>query len=78
MAWQTGARVHLAWRLRPVDEAGELADVVSTEGVTSELYVEGESDTYLYPLVFQGLANASLSPKDSRYLIRRTADQSWS
>ena len=44
----------------------------------SELYVEGESDTYLYRLVFQGLLNASLSPADSRHLIRRTANERWS
>jgi hypothetical protein len=67
----------LAFGSRPTDEAGELAGVVSTEGVTSELYVEGESDTYLYRLVFQGLVDASLSPKDSQYLIRRTADRCW-
>jgi hypothetical protein len=67
----------LAFGSRPTDGAGELADVVSTEGVTSELYVEGESDTYLYRLVFQGLVDASLSPKDSQYLIRRTADRCW-
>jgi hypothetical protein len=58
-------------------EVGKLADVVSTENVTSELYVEGETGTYLYRLVFQGLLNASLSPADSRHLIRRTADDLW-
>jgi transcriptional regulator with XRE-family HTH domain len=59
------------------DEADKLADVVSTENVTSELYVEGETGTYLYRLVFQGLLNASLSPADSQRLIRRTADELW-
>jgi hypothetical protein len=58
-------------------EAGKLADVVSTENVTSELYVEGETGTYLYRLVFQGLLNASLSPADSQNLIRRTAAELW-
>jgi len=67
----------LSFGSRPTDEAGKLADVVSTEGVTSELYVEGESDTYLYRLVFQGLANASLSPADSQHLIRHTAERVW-
>ena len=67
----------LSFGSRPTDEADKLADVVSTEGVTSELYVEGESDTYLYRLVFQGLLNASLSPAESRHLIRRTADDLW-
>jgi transcriptional regulator with XRE-family HTH domain len=67
----------LSFDSRPADEAGKLADVVSTEGVASELYVEGESDTYLYRLVFDGLANASLSPADSRHLIKQTAEQRW-
>lgn len=67
----------LSFGSRPTDIAGKLADVVSTEGVTSELYVEGESDTYLYRLVFQGLVNASLSPADSQDLIRHTVDQRW-
>jgi len=58
-------------------EADKLADVVSTENVTSELYVEGETGTYLYRLVFQGLLNASLSPAESQHLIRRTADGLW-
>jgi hypothetical protein len=57
--------------------AGRLPDVVSTEGVTSELYVEGEPDTYMYRLVFQGLVNASLSSAESQRLIRRTAEGFW-
>jgi hypothetical protein len=61
----------------PSDMAGKLADVVSTEGVTSELYVEGESDTYLYRLVFQGLVSAALPPTDSQHLIRHTAERAW-
>jgi hypothetical protein len=59
------------------DEAGKIADVVSTEGVTSELYVEGEIGTYMYRLVFQGLASASLPPADSQRLIRQTAERLW-
>jgi transcriptional regulator with XRE-family HTH domain len=58
-------------------EVDKLADVVSTENVTSELYVEGETGTYLYRLVFQGLLNASLSPVKSQNLIRQTADELW-
>jgi len=67
----------LAFGSRLTNMAGKLADVVSTEGVTSELYVEGESDTYLYRLVFQGLVNASLSRADSQHLIRQTAERLW-
>lgn len=60
------------------DQAGKLADVVSTESLKSEMYVEGETDTYLYHLVFQGLVNASLSSADSQELIRQTAARTWS
>jgi len=67
----------LAFDPRPADATGKLADVVSTEGVTSELYVEGESDTYLYRLVFQGLVKASLSPADSQHAIIQTAERLW-
>lgn len=61
----------------PAGAAGKLADVVSTESVTSELYVEGETGTYNYRLVFQGLLNASLSPAESRNLVGRIADGPW-
>ena len=67
----------LAFGSRLTNMAGKLTDVVSTEGVSSELYVEGESDTYLYRLVFQGLVNASLSRADSQHLIRQTAERLW-
>jgi Domain of unknown function (DUF5753)/Helix-turn-helix domain len=67
----------LSFGQQAADEADKLADVVSTENVTSELYVEGETGTYLYRLVFQGLLNASLSPADSQHWIRRTADELW-
>ncbi len=60
-----------------VDDSGLLRDVVSTEGVKSETYVEGETDTHLYRLVFQGLVRASLSSCESRQLIRRTAEEAW-
>lgn len=55
-----------------------LGNVVSTESVKSELYVEGETDTYLYRLVFQAFAAASLSLSESKHLIRQTAETMWS
>jgi hypothetical protein len=67
----------LSFGPQAVDEGDKLADVVSTESVTSELYVEGETGTYLYRLVFQGLFNASLSPAESQHLIRRIANELW-
>ena len=63
---------------RLVDGTGVLHDVVSTEGVKSEMYVEGETDTHLYRLVFQSLVNAALPTAESQDLIRRTAEQVWS
>jgi hypothetical protein len=62
----------------PAHETGMLRDVVSTESLKSELYVEGETDTYLHRLVFQGLVQASLSPSESQHLIRQTAERVWS
>jgi transcriptional regulator with XRE-family HTH domain len=67
----------LSFGPQDTDEADKLADIVSTESVTSELYVEGETGTYRYSLVFQGLLNASLSPADSQHLIRQIANELW-
>jgi transcriptional regulator with XRE-family HTH domain len=53
----------------PDDESGKLGDVVSTEGVRDELRIEGESDTYMFRLIFNAFANAALSPEASRELI---------
>jgi transcriptional regulator with XRE-family HTH domain len=54
-----------------------LHDVVNTEHLTTELYVEDETDTYEFRLAFQHLAEGSLSPADSRALILQTAQQMW-
>jgi hypothetical protein len=59
-------------------EAASLGDVVSTESLSTELHVEGEADTYLYRLFFGKLAEASLSPADSRQLILATIERTWS
>lgn len=58
-------------------EAAKLHDVVSIDGVAkSELYVEGETDTFFHRLVFESLRTSSLSPEDSIELIRRI-EQAW-
>jgi hypothetical protein len=62
----------------PSTEAASLGDVVSTESLNTELHVEGEADTYLYRLFFRKLAEASLSPADSRQLILATIERTWS
>jgi Domain of unknown function (DUF5753)/Helix-turn-helix domain len=58
--------------------AASLSDVVSTESLNTELYVEGETDTYLYRLFFEALLEASLSPAESRNLIMTTQERTWS
>ena len=60
------------------DETSKLGDVVSTEGVTDQLSIEGEeTDTYMFRLIFRAFAKAALSTEDSRELILRTARQLW-
>jgi hypothetical protein len=59
-------------------DVATLGDVVSTESLNTELYVEGEGDTHIYRLFFNALAEAALPPVESRDLIVMTADQAWS
>jgi hypothetical protein len=58
--------------------APALADVVSTESVNAELYVEGETDTYLYRLFFQALTKVALPPSESQSYIVATMERAWS
>ncbi len=51
----------------------KLGDIVSIEGVTDNLLVEGEQDTYIYGLLSGGLAEVALSPSESRQLILQLA-----
>lgn len=60
----------------PMTEA-LLHDVVSTEQLKSEFYVEGENETYLYRLAFQILLGESLDEAASRDLILETASSLW-
>jgi hypothetical protein len=50
---------------------------VSIEGLTDNLQVEGEIDTYIYRLFFKTLVEASLSPDESRHLLLETAQRRW-
>ncbi|SRR6266568_520953 len=54
-----------------------LHDVVNTEHLSTQLYVEGETDTYNFRLAFAHLTKVSLPPAESRELILRTAQQLW-
>jgi transcriptional regulator with XRE-family HTH domain len=55
----------------------KLTDVVSIESVRSELYIEGETDTYEFRLAFEELARESLESGESRDLILRVARELW-
>lgn len=57
---------------------GILGDVVSTEALATENYVEGETDTHLYSIFFNSLHDAALPPVDSRRLVMSTIDRAWS
>ena len=58
--------------------ADALGDVVSTETLHTELYIEGESDTHLFQVFFDALFAAALSPAESRDLIVSTMERAWS
>lgn len=53
-------------------------DVVSIEHLSDELYVEDDTDTYLFRLAFTQLTEDSLSPVASQELILKIAEQTWS
>ena len=58
-------------------ETSKLGDVVTTESVKSELYVEGETETYEFRLFYSAFAAASLPAEESRELLLETAAQHW-
>ncbi|MCW2893312.1 MAG: helix-turn-helix domain protein [Actinomycetia bacterium] len=70
--------VIMSFGSRETPEAAALGDVVSTENLKTELYIEGETDTYLYRLFFQALDNAALPPDESRLFIISTLEHTWS
>jgi hypothetical protein len=74
----TGSFVIMSFGSRSTAEAASLGDVVGTESLSNELYVEGETDTYLYRLFFQALTEASLPPTESQDLIVTTMKRAWS
>ena len=57
------------------EEAASLGDIVSTENLNTELYVDGETDTHLYRLFFDAAAKASLSLAESRDIIFTTIER---
>lgn len=75
-AWLT-ADAFVIFGFSPLGETVKLGDVVCTESLKSELYVEGETDTYSYRQFFQAAAKAALHPEESRRLILDTAERLW-
>lgn len=73
----TGAFVIMRFGSQGVPD-GILGDVVSTEALATENYVEGETDTQLYAIFFDSLQKAALSPVESLQLIVSTAERVWS
>jgi transcriptional regulator with XRE-family HTH domain len=59
------------------DESAKLGDVVSAESASDEFRIEGETDTYIFRLMFDALSAASLTPDDTRELILKTAQRLW-
>ena len=55
-----------------------LGDVVSTEGLRTEIYVEDETDTRIYSIFFGAMHKAALTPDDSRRLLLTTINEQWS
>jgi hypothetical protein len=73
-----GSFVIMSFGSGTMSGAASLGDVVSTENLNTELYIEGETDTYLYRLFFQALMKVSLSSPESRQLIVTTMQRIWS
>jgi transcriptional regulator with XRE-family HTH domain len=65
------------FRFSSEDASENLGDVVNTEAVTDQLSIEGESDTYVFRLIFRAFAEASLPPEESRERIVQTAHRLW-
>jgi hypothetical protein len=58
-------------------ETSKLGDVVSTEGIEGNLYIEGETDTYIFRLFFRAFAEASLPPAESRARVLEISERLW-
>jgi hypothetical protein len=54
-----------------------LHDVVATEGLRTEFYVEGQQETHIHRMVFDILLSASLDQSQSKELILNTAETLW-
>jgi hypothetical protein len=59
------------------DGARVLHDVVWVESVKSQIYVDGETDTYNFSLVFRALREAALPQAESKRFILEAAERMW-
>jgi transcriptional regulator with XRE-family HTH domain len=59
------------------DNETVLRDMVSLERLQSEIYFEGESETFQYRLAFASLTQEALSPADTLELIAERAQRVW-
>lgn len=56
----------------------ELGDVVSTESLNTEFYVQGETGTHQYRLFYEALSGAALPPAESQQFIVSMIERAWS
>ena len=61
----------------PADGTSMLHNVVWVENVKSQFYVDDETDTYNFSLVFKSLQEAALPSADSKRFILGTAERIW-
>jgi transcriptional regulator with XRE-family HTH domain len=67
----------LQFRMEGPEGDAMLHDVVSTESLRDEYYLEDDALTYEHWLAFRGLSAGSLDPAESRKLILKLAKQVW-
>lgn len=77
-ALMAGSYTIMSFGSRTTAGAVGLGDIVSTENLNTELYIEGESDTHLYRLFFAAVTEASLSSADTRGVIVAHLERAWS
>lgn len=64
--------------LRFGEDEATMLDIAWIEHVKSAVYVEGETDTFQYQLMFEAITESSLEPEDSMDLIETIARRVWS
>jgi hypothetical protein len=73
-----GSFVILTFASKSEPEASSLSDVVSTENLNTEFYIEGEADTHLYRQFFNAISDAALTADESKDIVNKTLKKKWS